>query len=96
MSNVKEREDGLYLVKLKSGRLDIIELKNLPSGVVCAKVLGAGEDYYVDQDIEDDNDYSWISDKPLDLESIRLLMMNGGLENAVKVVHKDSMYNIVP
>lgn len=36
------------------------------------------------------NSYHWITDEPLDLESIRLLMMNGGLENAVEVVNNDS------
>lgn len=77
------RPSGYYLAKdREEDGTDVVRIITDKSGT---EVLLAGVE--VGYAVED---FYWISDEPLDLESIRLLMMNGGLENAVKVVHKDS------
>lgn len=83
MSNVKVRPDGYYLARYWNEELCIIEINR-------GDITYGADDWSLTVE-----NFHWIADVPLDLESIRLLMMNGGLENAVEVVHKDSMYNIV-
>lgn len=83
MSNVKVRPVGYYLVRdCEGGELGVVSLSKYTYG---AAVFSAGTE--VEWAVAD---FHWIADEPLDLESIILLMMNGGLENAVKVVHEDS------
>lgn len=79
MSNVKVRRDGYYLARYwKEESLCIIEIKG-------GDIIYGADDWSLTVE-----NFHWIADEPLDLESIRLLMMNGGLENAVEVVNKDS------
>jgi hypothetical protein len=81
MSNVKVRKNGWYLGRW--GEHSSLTVYYIYNNTVSE--MGG---------LFNPNSYHWIADEPLDLESIRLLMMNGGLVNAVKVVNKDSMYNI--
>lgn len=91
MSNDKVvRPDGHYLVRLQCGSLDIIKIENLNSGGMFVETLGKSGDYYNISSIDDDKDYSWVAEVPLDLGCIKLLQMNGGLQNAVELVKKDS------
>lgn len=83
MSNDKVvRPDGWYLGKWgEYSRLTIYY-------VYCGRVSEMGG--YFDPEC-----YHWIADEPLDLECIKLLQMNGGLQNAVELVKKDAIVDKV-
>jgi len=85
MSNDKVvRPDGYYLAReFKDGTLEVVKVINDDSRVVA--VFSVGTDYEASINI-----FHWIAEEPLDLECIKLLQMNGGLQNAVDLVNKDA------
>lgn len=80
MSNDKVvRPDGYYLVRHYSG-------SSLQVEIIHRGDLYCNGEYYSLDAIS----IHWIADEPLDLECIKLLQMNGGLQNAVELVKKDA------